>query len=85
MYNRAGVNNLRPAGCIWPSQPFYAARHMIWELVNASTFCNEVKNFVLSYKNFYGRGLLRDYYKLSCMEKYSYCFQVITSCNLLVK
>jgi hypothetical protein len=29
------VGSLRPAGRMWPSQPFYAACHMIWELASA--------------------------------------------------
>jgi hypothetical protein len=34
---RSGVGNLRPAGRMWPSQSFYAARHIIWELTNTRT------------------------------------------------
>jgi hypothetical protein len=32
---RPGVCNLRPTDRMWPSTTFYAAHHMIWELVNA--------------------------------------------------
>jgi hypothetical protein len=38
----AGVSNLRPAGRMWPSQPFHAAFHKIWQLANlrkAKIFC----------------------------------------------
>jgi hypothetical protein len=29
----AGVCNLQPVGRIWPSQPFYWVRHIIWEVI----------------------------------------------------
>lgn len=33
----------QPVACMWPSQRFYAACHMIWDLANARTFFHEVK------------------------------------------
>jgi hypothetical protein len=59
--SRPGIGNLRPAGRMWPSQPSYAARHMIWDEAKARTH-QEVKYVLFFSKNYYITGLLRYYY-----------------------